>query len=336
MHPGRLIIDILLIIPATYFIIFIHRLFNKYGRFNIYYAVKPFIPRRLQIFIRSLLNRYKRNKYKNIWPINEKSAKLPENWTGWPEQKQFSLVLTHDVEWDAGQKKCIRLAQLEMDLGFRSAFYFVPKRYDVDTDVRNYLRDNGFEIGVHGYYHDGTTYLSRKIFLERAIQINKVISGWDAVGFRSPAMIHNLDWHCDLKIKYDASTFDTDPFEPLSEGVNTIFPFKYVHSQHKDNYKGYIELPYTLPQDFNLFILLKEKNINIWKNKLDWIVKNGGMALHISHPDYMDFGVDSDKTELYPYEYYKEFLLYVKEKYENNYWHALPRDVAAFVTNNFA
>ena len=28
-----------------------------------------------------------------------------------------------------------------------------------------------------------------------------------------------------LNIAYDASTFDTDPFEPQPDGVNTIFPF---------------------------------------------------------------------------------------------------------------
>ena len=54
--------------------------------------------------------------------------------------------------------------------------------------------------------------------------------------------------------------------------------------------KGYVELPYTLPQDFLLFILLQEKNIDTWKKKLDWIVDHGGMALFIAHPDYMNFG----------------------------------------------
>jgi hypothetical protein len=28
----------------------------------------------------------------------------------------------------------------------------------------------------------------------------------------------------DLNIEYDASTFDTDPFEPQPDGVGTIFP----------------------------------------------------------------------------------------------------------------
>ena len=38
-----------------------------------------------------------------------------------------------------------------------------------------------------------------------------------------------------------------------------------------------------------LFILMKEKNINIWKQKLDWIAEHGVMALMNTHPDYMNF-----------------------------------------------
>ena len=38
-----------------------------------------------------------------------------------------------------------------------------------------------------------------------------------------------------------------------------------------------------------LFILMKEKNIDIWKQKLDWISEHSGMALLNTHPDYMNF-----------------------------------------------
>ena len=48
---------------------------------------------------------------------------------------------------------------------------------------------------------------------------------WNAVGFRSGFMHHNLDWLHDLEVSYDSSTFDTDPFEPQPDGANTIFPF---------------------------------------------------------------------------------------------------------------
>ena len=89
-------------------------------------------------------------------------------------------------------------------------------------------------------------------------------------------------------------------------------------------------MPYTLPQDFTLFILMKEKNIDIWKKKLDWVAEKGGMALFISHPDYMNFNKHKNDDEEYPEEYYKNFLVYIKENYHDQYWHALPHRVASF------
>ncbi len=38
-----------------------------------------------------------------------------------------------------------------------------------------------------------------------------------------------------------------------------------------------------------LVILMQEKNIDIWKQKLDWISEHSGMALLNTHPDYIDF-----------------------------------------------
>jgi len=138
-------------------------------------------------------------------------------------------------------------------------------------------------------------------------------------------MLHSLD------IEYDASTFDTDPFEPQPDGVGTIFPF-WVPGQN--GRPGYVELPYTLPQDFLLFILLQEKGIGIWKKKLDWIAQHGGMALFITHSDYMDFH-NSNHYEKYPPQYYKDFLNYIKTRYQGQYWHALPREIAKFWANNY-
>ncbi len=94
---------------------------------KLYYNLKPLIPRRLQISIRRRLVLRKCSLCTNIWPINEKASKLPEGWSGWPEQKRFALVLTHDVETAKGQEKCYDLISLEKQLGFRSSFNFVHK-----------------------------------------------------------------------------------------------------------------------------------------------------------------------------------------------------------------
>jgi len=298
---------------------------------RMYYFMKPIIPRRLQLFLRRKMLLRRGESLENIWPIYAQAGMSPENWTKWPGQKQFALVLTHDVETDIGQGKCYDLASMEKKLGFRSSFYFVPERYTVSTDLRQYLTDNGFEIGVHGLFHDGRLFESRRIFRKRATQINHYLNEWRSAGFRSPAMHHNLDWLLDLNIEYDASTFDTDPFEPQPDGMCTIFPF---WVQGNGTHRGYVELPYTLAQDFTLFVLMKEKNIDIWKHKLDWVVEKGGMALMNTHPDYMNFSSKGARIDEYPAKYYEEFLEYIRSRYDDQYWHALPRDMANFWSQN--
>jgi len=270
----------------------------------------------------------KRVKYAHVWPIDEKAAKPPEGWTGWPDGKKFALVLTHDVETAEGQDNCLKLAKLEKDLGFRSSFNFVPEGYRLFPELRNYLTQNGFEVGVHGLRHVNL-FKSKTTFQESAKQINQYLKDWQSVGFRAPSMYHNLDWIGDLDIQYDSSTFDTDPFEPQPDGVGTIFPF-WVSGNHTQ--KGYIELPYTLPQDHSLFVIMGEKNIDIWKKKLDWIVEHGGMALLITHPDYMNFSERSKSIEKYPAKYYEELLNYIKGKYSGQYWNVLLKDLANFCT----
>ncbi|QTA89995.1 hypothetical protein [Desulfonema magnum] len=297
-----------------------------------YYQLKPMIPRRFQIWMRSKYIRRKRPAFSNVWPILEKASKPPMKWPGWPDKKKFALVLTHDVDTAKGQKKSLNLMKLEKKLGFRSAFNFVPERYRVSAVLRNHLKSNGFEVGVHGLNHDGKLFQSKEIFQERSFRINHYLKAWDAVGFRSPAMHHNLDWIHDLAIEYDSSTFDTDPFEPQPDGVATIFPFWVTKNS---NCEGYMELPYTLPQGFTLFVLMKEKNIAIWKQKLDWIMQKRGMALVNTHPDYMNFDSEKSGFEEYPATYYSNFLNYIKTKYEGQYWHALPREVTSFLTAEY-
>jgi glycosyltransferase involved in cell wall biosynthesis len=76
-------------------------------------------------------------------------------------------------------------------------------------------------------------------------------------------------------------------------------------------------------------VVLRERNIDIWKKKLDWVAAHGGMALLDTHPDYMAFEGKPARDE-YPVSYYEEFLSYVREKYDGLFWTATPREVARF------
>jgi hypothetical protein len=295
--------------------------------YTFYYNIKKYIPRNMQLFLRRQIVWGQRHYHRKVWPINEAAKTRPACWPGWPEQKKFALALTHDVDTAKGVANCQKLMALELLMGFRSSFNFVPERdYTVPPALRHELTANGFEVGVHGLHHDGMYYRSREIFRDRAARINRYIEEWQAAGFRTPSMQHNLDWIHDLNIEYDASTFDTDPFEPQSDGVGTIFPFWVANGSTGS---GYVELPYTLPQDFTLFVLMGRKNVAIWREKLDWIAVNRGMVLLNVHPDYMNFSTGKSGPEEYPAHYYQQFLEYIKERYAGEYWHALPRDIAA-------
>ena len=221
----------------------------------------------------------------------------------------------------------MELATLDEKLGFRSYFNFVPERYTNSISLHRNIKKLGCGIGVHGLKHDGKLFVSPKIFNQRAVKINSYLIKWKTEGFTTPSMICKQDWLKKLNISYSTSSFDSDPFEPQQDPAKTIFPF-WVGNGHTS--RGYLEMPYTLPQDHLLFVILKEKNIDIWKMKLDWIAKKGGLALINTHPDYMYFHGKKLGKEEYPVSYYEKFLEYLKEKYAGQYWNPLPIEMVHF------
>ena len=81
---------------------------------------------------------------------------------------------------------------LEIDVGVRSTFLFVPERYNVSMDLINELKKKGFQIGVHGLKHDGKLFKSFSHFKKRAVRINEYLKSWGTKGFSSPSMHHKL------------------------------------------------------------------------------------------------------------------------------------------------
>jgi len=313
---------------------------------RLYYLFKPYLPRRIRMSMRRIVARRKRVESASIWPINESTGIAPAGWAGWPHNKKFAVVLTHDVEGPDGVAKCRQLAELEMELGFRSSFNFIPEGpYRVTPELRSWLISNGFEVGVHDLNHDGHLYSSQQGFARKAVKINEYLREWGAVGFRAGFMLRNLDWVHHLNIRYDASTFDTDPFEPQPDAAGTIFPF-WIKAPAKDtsllnepqfptnpanDRSGYAELPYTLPQDSTLFLVLEERTNEIWREKADWISQRGGMVLVNVHPDYLEVKAPGVKETLTVRDHYRDLLRYLKNTYGQTFWPALPREVADYV-----
>ncbi len=333
-------------------------------RNRLYYGVKPLVPLSARLAVRRWFALRKRDKVQDVWPILPGSERPPKGWPGWPVGKQFALVLTHDVEGPAGVAKVRKLMALEQKLGFRSAFNFIPEggKYTVSKELRDELAANGFEVGIHDLYHNGKLFLQKREFSRNAVKINQYLKDWGAVGFRSGFMLHNLDWIHDLNVQYDASTFDTDPFEPQPQGQHTVFPFRVprnveppgnkaaradrssrlssfaVQPADSDfgprtsgfNSTGYVELPYTLPQDSTLFLILGERHPDIWFQKLDWIARHGGMALVNVHPDYLRFEDEANSGMTYPVELYACFLNYARQRYGDLFWHVNPAELASW------
>lgn len=324
-------------------------------RRRFYYHLKPYLPWSLRMALRRWVARRKRAAHTDVWPINPATATTPEGWPGWPDGRKFAFVLTHDVEGPDGLDQVRGLAELEMSLGFRSSYNFVPEgSYTVPPDLRDWLTSRGFEVGVHDLHHDGHLFSSPQSFEIKARRINDYLRTWQSCGFRGGFMLHNLDWLHQLNILYDASTFDTDPFEPQPDDVGTIFPFwvsaRAAHNKNgaeRPNLKpgdvtpasrptpvppslkdGYVELPYTLPQDSTLFLLLREGSNAIWKTKVDWIANHGGMVLLNTHPDYLEYADSRGKTVR---DHYIDLLTYLKTNHTGAFWPALPSAVATHV-----
>ncbi len=280
--------------------------------FRMYYRFRKFLPIKARQLFQKTRNRGLSSR--GNWYIPEALHEYTETLSQplnslWPEDASYALVLTHDIEEQQGASLVSKLAEMEESLGFRSSWNFVPYKYKIDDGLIRDLKQNGHEIGIHGYNHDGRLFLSKRIFDARVPMINQAIERYGAVGFRSPMVHRNLQWMQELNIEYDASCFDVDPYQPMPGGVGGIWPF----SSGK-----FVELPYTLPQDHTLLVSLRETSDRIWRDKLQFIQRLHGMALMVTHPDYLD-----SPSRL---AVYRDFLSWIRDNSEP--WHVLPKDIA--------
>ena len=105
-----------------------------------YYFLKPVLPWRLRLVLRRWRADRRRRSFADVWPVDPKAGRTPRGWPGWPDGKQFALVLTHDVERNKGVSRVRQLRDLELKYGFRSCFNFVPEgEYRVPDAVRDIL-----------------------------------------------------------------------------------------------------------------------------------------------------------------------------------------------------
>jgi hypothetical protein len=289
-----------------------------------YYRVRPVLPRAAQLSMRRLFSRVQRRRAFPRWPVEPALHDLYAllfryvaciadepipSIAPWPSGYTWALVLTHDVETSVGYRNMNLLQEIELRTGHRSSWNFVPKRYRVEDALVRELTEQGFEVGVHGLLHDGRDLASEEMVIRRSPEMRAYAERWRARGFRSPATHRQWDLMPMLGFDYDSSYPDTDPFEPQAGGCCTWLPYFN---------RELVELPITLTQDHTLFVILRERSEKMWIEKANYLRAREGMALLITHPDYM-----LDPVSLAAYE---GFLgAFVDDA---RVWRALPRDVS--------
>jgi hypothetical protein len=295
------------------------------GAIRSYYLVRGLLPRPLQIWLR---RRYARRQARTPFPrwpaetalhdfhnlftaiLAEVAGQPVPRIAPWPHDHTWAFVLTHDVETAAGLAALGPICELERSLGLRSSWNVVPRRYETGDDRIRELIADGFEVGVHGLYHDGRDLESRARVQERLPSMREAAERWEAVGFRSPGTQRSWELMELLGFDYDSSYPDTDPFEPQGGGCCTWLPF----------FNGeLVELPLTMPQDHTIFVILG-RGEEPWFSKAEFLRERGGMALIDAHPDYL---VQSPLMSAY-----RRLL----ERYadDESAWKALPREVSAW------
>jgi peptidoglycan/xylan/chitin deacetylase (PgdA/CDA1 family) len=290
-----------------------------------YYGLKPAIPRSLQLGLRRAYSHRQSARDFPAWPIEpillrrrdaqikrrlraEQLKRIPLVWF-WPDGHGSACVLTHDVEGPAGIENIERVLEVEQRHGFVSSWNFVAEWYPIPPTLFDRLRAAGCEIGLHGIKHDGKLFQSRSEFELNLPKIHDYLANWEVVGFRSPATHRDAEWMHELGCLYDSSFPDTDPFEPQPGGCCSIFPFMLGNL---------VELPITLVQDHTLVEILRQRTIDPWVRKTEWIIANHGLVNLVTHPDYL-----TDPEHLAMYERFLKFM-----KRQEGCWRALPREVA--------
>jgi hypothetical protein len=241
----------------------------------------------------------------------QKIERAPFIWF-WPEGAPSCVIVTHDVETQAGVSSTPSLMDIDDAFGIKASFQVVPQeRYPVSKDFLSGIRDRGFELNIQDLSHDGNLFNDREEFLLRSRSINQYLEEYRAQGFRSGCMYRNVDWYDALDISYDMSIPNVAHLEPQRGGCCTVFPY-FVG--------GILELPLTTIQDYSLFHILGDYSTELWKKQIALISKKHGLVSFIVHPDYI--------MENRALAVYKTLLGYLSDlRNEGKAWIALPRDV---------
>jgi hypothetical protein len=293
-----------------------------------YYQLRPFLHHSIRRQIQKLQLRGWRTRPFPGWPVDltveciheqvlllllraTGADRIPFIWF-WPHGKESCVIMTHDVEGEAGRNFCPELMDLDDSYGIKASFQLVPQgSYSVSSNLLATIRSRGFEVGIQDLNHDGRLYDDRAEFLRRANLINQYAREYGANGFRAGVLYRKPEWYDAFDFSFDMSIPNTAHLDPQRGGCCTVMPY----------FIGNIlELPVTATQDYMLAHLLGERSIELWKNQIRLILGKNGLITFIIHPDYVMHPVMR--------ALYTDLLQYVRElQATRKIWLALPSAV---------
>jgi hypothetical protein len=306
---------------------------NAYEEFRrkLYYLLRPLTNLTVRKQVQRFHARNWRSRLFPHWPVDttvedlcEKLLSLSMKAHGvdrvpfvwfWPGGARGCVVMTHDVENEAGVSSCPDLMDLDDSFGMKASLMIVPEeRYALPSGFLDTIRKRGFEVGVQDLNHDGRLYDDREEFLRRVALINRYATEYDARGFRAAVLYRKPEWFASLNFSFDMSFPNVAHLDPQHGGCCSVMPY----------FIGNIlEIPVTTAQDYTLLHLLDQRSIELWKTQIELIMEKSGMASFIIHPDY----VMEPETKAV----YTALLSHLRDLREKRHlWFALPRDVDAW------
>jgi hypothetical protein len=302
---------------------------NSLSRFKkLYYHLRPLT----NLFVRKQIQKFYGRNWRELsfphWPVDttvedicgkllllsmeaKGADSVPFVWF-WPEGARGCLLMTHDVETEAGRDFCAELMDLDDSYGIKASFQIVPEgRYEVSSTFLDSVRKRGFDYGIQDLNHDGRLFDSREEFLRRADAINRYAAQHAVKGFRAAVLYRKPDWFDRLNFSYDMSIPNVARVDPQRGGCCTVMPY----------FIGEIlELPVTTTQDYTLFHLLNERSIDLWRTQVELILKKNGLVSFIIHPDYV---IEAEARSVYV-----KLLDHLRKlRAEKHLWLGLPAEI---------
>jgi hypothetical protein len=301
--------------------------YEKFQR-RLYYLLRPLTNMAVRKEIQKFHVRNWKKKPFPRWPVDttvenicEKLLSLSMEAQGvdrvpfvwfWPGGARGCVLMTHDVENEAGRQFCGELMDLDDSFGIKASFQIVPEgRYTVSAEFLDTIRSRGFEVGIQDLNHDGRLFDNWEEFRRRVAIINRYAADYDAKGFRAAVLYRKPEWYESLDFLYDMSIPNVAHLDAQHGGCCTVMPY-FIGNV--------LELPVTTSQDYTLFHLLNERSIDLWRTQIGLILEKSGMASFIVHPDYV---MEPDTKSVY-----KDLLRYLRGLRETGQiWFGLPADI---------